>query len=141
MRVLEAAGLQVLSTDISAGQDFLLAHKQSVDAIVTNPPYASAVLFIEHALRLMNCGGKVAMLLRTDFDHAKTRWHLFGDCSAFAAKSSSPSAFGGLRAARVSPRSITLGTFGIISTLASRPLNMIFKIKDGRCATMKDMRA
>ena len=76
-RVLEAAGLQVLSTDISAGQDFLLAGKQSVDAIVTNPPYTSAALFIEHALRLMSGGGKVAMLLRTDFDHAKTRWHLF----------------------------------------------------------------
>jgi hypothetical protein len=108
----------------------LLADKQSVDAIVTNPPYTSAVLFIEHALRLMNGGGKVAMLLRTDFDHAKTRWHLLiVPCSP--ARSSSPSASGGLRAARVSPRSITLGTFGIISTLASRPLNMILKIKSG----------
>ena len=44
-RVLEAAGLQVLSTDISAGQDFLLAGEQSVDAIVTNPPYISATPF------------------------------------------------------------------------------------------------
>ena len=81
-RVLQAAGLQVLSTDISAGQDFLLADKQSVDAIVTNPPYTSAAMFIEHALRLMNGGGKVAMLLRTDFDHAKTSlaliWRLSG---------------------------------------------------------------
>ena len=85
-RVLEAAGLQVLSTDISAGQDFLLAREQSVDAIVTNPPYISATQFIEHALRLMSGGGKVAMLLRTDFDHAKRRRHLFSDCPAFARK-------------------------------------------------------
>jgi methylase of polypeptide subunit release factors len=86
VRVLEAAGLQVFSTDISAGQDFLLAGEQSVDAIVTNPPYNSATPFIEHALRLMRGGGKVAMLLRTDFDHAKTRRHLFSDCPAFARK-------------------------------------------------------
>ena len=86
VRVLEAAGLRVLSTDISAGQDFLLAGRQPVDAIVTNPPYTSAGLFIEHALRLTNGGGKVAMLLRTDFDHAKTRWHLFSGCPAFARK-------------------------------------------------------
>jgi methylase of polypeptide subunit release factors len=85
-RVLEAAGLQVLSTDISTGQDFLLAGAQSVDAIVTNPPYISARLFIEHALRLMSGGGKVAMLLRTDFDHAKTRRHLFSNCPAVACK-------------------------------------------------------
>ena len=87
VRVLEAAGLQVLTTDISAGQDFLLAGEQSVDAIVTNPPYRYATQFIEHALRLASGGGgKVAMLLRTDFDHAKKRRHLFSDCRAFACK-------------------------------------------------------
>ena len=86
-RVLEAAGLQVLSTDISTGQDFLLAGEQPVDAIVTNPPYNFATQFIGHALRLTTSGGgKVAMLLRTDFDHAKTRWHLFSDCPVFACK-------------------------------------------------------
>ena len=85
-RELKAAGLQVLSTDISAGQDFLLAGKQPVDAIVTNPPYSSATPFIEHALHLTSGGGKVAMLLRTDFDHAKRRRHLFADCPAFARK-------------------------------------------------------
>jgi hypothetical protein len=87
VRVLKAAGLQVLSTDISTGQDFLLAGEHPVDAIVTNPPYISATQFIEHALRLTrSSGGKVAMLLRADFDSAKTRRHLFSDCSAFACK-------------------------------------------------------
>ena len=52
---------------------------------MTNPPYISATQFIEHALRLMSGGGKVAMLLRTDFDHARRR-HLFSECPAFARK-------------------------------------------------------
>ena len=55
--------------------------------IITNPPYDLATEFCEHALRLMEpCGGIVAMLLRTDFDHAKSRTHLFRDCPAFSKK-------------------------------------------------------
>jgi hypothetical protein len=86
MRVLEDAGLQVLATDIATGQDFLLAKAEPVQAIITNPPYALAQRFIEHALELMKPDGIVAMLLRTDFDHAKTRQHLFGGCDQFAKK-------------------------------------------------------
>ena len=80
------AGLyKVLATDISTGDDFLMKKASNADAIVTNPPYALAREFIEHALVLMKpTGGLVAMLLRTDFDHAKTRAHLFGECEAFA---------------------------------------------------------
>jgi len=56
-------------------------------AIITNPPYELATEFCEHALKLMEpVGGLVAMLLRTDFDHAKSRAHLFRDCPAFAKK-------------------------------------------------------
>lgn len=72
------------------GVDFLT---QSVlpqcepDAIITNPPYELATEFCENALRLMEpVNGMVAMLLRTDFDHAKSRTHLFRDCPAFAKK-------------------------------------------------------
>ena len=79
-RALKAAGLQVL------GQDFLLAKAEPVQAIITNPPYALAQEFIEHALELTKPDGIVAMLLRTDFDHAKTRQHLFGECDRFAKK-------------------------------------------------------
>ena len=86
MRVLEDAALQVLATDIATGQDFLLAKAEPVQAIITNPPYALAQRFIEHALELMKPDGIVAMLLRTDFDHAKTRQHLFGGCDQFAKK-------------------------------------------------------
>jgi hypothetical protein len=55
-QVLEAAGLQVLSTDISAGHDFLLAGEQPVDAIVTNPPWPNP-LRVAIALPTV-CGGR-----------------------------------------------------------------------------------
>ena len=59
--------------------------------IITNPAYGKggrlAVRFIEHALLLTErTGGKVAMLLRVDFDSANGRRALFGDHPAFAAK-------------------------------------------------------
>jgi hypothetical protein len=55
--------------------------------VVTNPPFDMATEFIEHALRITEpVGGFVAMLLRTDFDHARSRTHLFRDCPAFARK-------------------------------------------------------
>jgi hypothetical protein len=82
-RVLQAWGLSVIATDIADGIDFLAQEARPVDAIISNPPYALAQEFIEHALRLTKV---VAMLLRTDFDHARTRQHLFSGCSAFAKK-------------------------------------------------------
>lgn len=68
--------------------DFLMERKtEDADAIITNPPFELARQFIEHALTLMeSTGGMVAMLLRADYDHAKTRAHLFGQCPAFAKK-------------------------------------------------------
>lgn len=60
---------------------------QGCTGIVTNPPFGLAPQFIEHALRLMEpVDGFVAMLLRTNFDHAKSRTHLFRDCPAFSKK-------------------------------------------------------
>jgi hypothetical protein len=76
-RVLEGFAGIVISSDIAEGQDFLAAQGFDGDAIVTNPPYAQATEFIEHALALTASGGVVAMLLRTDFDHARSRRHLF----------------------------------------------------------------
>lgn len=59
--------------------------------IVTNPPYGKggrmAVLFIRHALAFtQHRNGKVAMLLRVDFDSANGRRDIFNDHPAFAAK-------------------------------------------------------
>jgi hypothetical protein len=85
VRALEKLGLTVTATDIDTGADFLkCACAEDVDAIITNPPYALATEFIEQAL--LHPVTTVAMLLRTDFDHAKSRARLFADCSTFAKK-------------------------------------------------------
>lgn len=89
---LREAGFRVVATDLSEGIDFLQAGMPPFDdglcdAIITNPPYDLATEFIEHSLRLMEPNqGTVAMLLRTDFDHAKSRTHLFRDAPAFQKK-------------------------------------------------------
>ena len=91
--VLEDWGLvQLDQTDIETGFDFLCEATRPIEAIITNPPYELATEFVEHALRIMEPNATtegpcvVAMLLRTDFDHAKSRAHLFGCCPAFAKK-------------------------------------------------------
>lgn len=85
---LAEAGFSVVGQDIQDGADFLKRDYADVfTAVVTNPPYNQAAQFVTHALDLMRPGGGiVAMLLRTDFDHAKTRRHLFADHPAFAKK-------------------------------------------------------
>lgn len=93
-KVLDATYATDLETEYGdSGMDFLKLRRPSpvprfsCHAIVTNPPYELAQEFCEHALRLMKeVSGTVAMLLRTDFDHAKSRAHLFRDCPAFAKK-------------------------------------------------------
>jgi hypothetical protein len=78
----------VHGSDIDNGVDFLLqTNALGADAIITNPPYTLARQFIEHALVLTkSTAGIVAMLLRTDYDHAMTRQHLFSGCSMFTKK-------------------------------------------------------
>lgn len=86
--LLDAGCSDVVGTDIQTGDDFLLRpHANGFGSIVTNPPFNLANQFIEHALELMKPQrGMVAMLLRTDFDHAKTRRHLFDEHPAFSTK-------------------------------------------------------
>ena len=83
---LRQAGFDVVGTDITNGADFLQeAPLTGIGAIITNPPYALAREFIERALHV-DGNRIVAMLLRTDYDHAASRAHLFADCPAFAKK-------------------------------------------------------
>jgi hypothetical protein len=88
VRALQSAGYRLYAGDIETGQDFLKAEGQAPqDAIITNPPYEKATEFVWHAISLMEPpAGFVAMLLRTDFDHAKTRGILFGGCELFSKK-------------------------------------------------------
>lgn len=85
---LRRNGYDTRGTDVATGTDFLNATCDWLaNAIITNPPYFLAQEFIKHALKLMKePSGIVAMLLRTDFDHAKTRKPIFGEHRAFAKK-------------------------------------------------------
>lgn len=81
----------VLGTDIRVKEaDFLKSNAlphSAVRGIVTNPPYDLAEEFCAHALQLTRpTRGFVAMLLRCDFDHAKSRAYLFRDCPAWSKK-------------------------------------------------------
>jgi hypothetical protein len=86
---LREAGFHVHATDIESGTDFLAAAKlpELIQAVVTNPPYGQACESIEHALDLTKpVSGAVAMLLRIDYDSARTRRHLFAEHDTFAKK-------------------------------------------------------
>lgn len=67
-RVLEAAGLSVISTDLidrgygTPHVDFLLDYRTRADNVVTNPPFKLAEPFARHALARTT--GKVALLCR-----------------------------------------------------------------------------
>ena len=83
---LRQVGFDVVGSDITQGVDFLgQAPETGVGAIITNPPYALAQEFIERALHFDDTR-IVAMLLRTDFDHAARRAHLFAGFAMFAKK-------------------------------------------------------
>lgn len=94
---LRSYGIDAYGIDISPDRedtqkvDFFTLKVGDAINIVANPPYGKggrlAVQFIEHALKVTEPnGGKVAMLLRADFDSANGRRPIFGDHPAFAAK-------------------------------------------------------
>ena len=69
-RVLEAAGYNVISTDLEprnygAQLDFLEARQLLAPNVVTNPPFKIALEFVEHALNLG--AEKVALLCKLAF--------------------------------------------------------------------------
>lgn len=72
-KVLEEYGHTVISTDIEKGTDYLRS-TQVCDAIITNPPFNQSADFIEKALSESRI---VAMLLKSQYWHAKKRYDLF----------------------------------------------------------------
>lgn len=101
VRVLTEAGKVVLASDVDMSEfdtscaqraegDFLQwsGGVPRVQAIVTNPPYDRAQEFVEQALTLMEMPGEdvrfAAFLLRSEFCHARSRRHLFGECPHYA---------------------------------------------------------
>ncbi len=76
-RVLEAAGHEVISTDLvdrgfgDGDCDFLMEWKPRAPNIVTNPPFRWAQQFVDRALQLTT--GKVALFLRLAFLEGQER--------------------------------------------------------------------
>lgn len=82
-KVLEAYGYNVESFDLidrgygTGGVDFL-QYNETVDKdIITNPPYAQAAEFVEHAMEIITDGHKVAMFLKLTFLEGQGRRELF----------------------------------------------------------------
>ncbi len=82
-KVIEGYGHTVISSDIASecaglsNQDFLRdnsAPQHKVDAIITNPPFNLSEAFIRRALQI---APTVAMLLKSQYWHAKVRYPLF----------------------------------------------------------------
>lgn len=74
---MEKYGHKVISTDISLGCDFLtktIYDGQSVDAIITNPPFSLADRFIRKSTTLAPIS---AMLLKSQYFYAAKRYDLF----------------------------------------------------------------
>lgn len=89
-KVFAARGLEVVSSDLNSypfeqghfGVDFLTAQPEDVGCeaianIVTNPPYALAQQFAEHAMAIAT--GKVALLLKLTFLEGLKRRNLFDE--------------------------------------------------------------
>lgn len=77
-RVLEAAGLSVISTDLrettygEGSRNFLDATQPLATAIVTNPPFSLSARFISHALRALKVR-YLALVLKSIYWHAAKR--------------------------------------------------------------------
>lgn len=74
--VLEGRGMQVLATDIQHGVDFLESKEDDryCNWIITNPPFSKAQEFI---LRCIREDRPFALLLKSQFWHAKSRYSTF----------------------------------------------------------------
>lgn len=76
---------------VTSGVDFLGTHalpfRTGPATIITNPPYTYAEEFVRHALKLTEpVMGRVAMLLRNEWDCASERQDLLRDHPAYTAK-------------------------------------------------------
>ena len=82
-KVLLERGYTVISTDLidrgfgTGGVDFLKVNEFFDGDIITNPPYKYAQRFVEHALKLVPDGNRVAMFLKLTFLESQSRRQLF----------------------------------------------------------------
>ena len=80
---LKKYGYNVISTDLidrgycAGGSDFFQYDKTLAPNIVTNPPYKYGLEWVEHSLKLLPQGGKLALLLPIHFLESKKRKKMF----------------------------------------------------------------
>jgi hypothetical protein len=81
--VIKSYGHEVFASDISevygyglGGIDYLVTKFEGYDAVITNPPFAASSRFIQKALTESPI---VAMLLKSQYWHSKSRYNLFMD--------------------------------------------------------------
>lgn len=68
-------GYRVVGTDLTYGYDFLTEPMKPCDWIITNPPFSHAEKFIERCIEHKK---PFALLLKSQFWHARKRLNLFG---------------------------------------------------------------
>lgn len=74
VRAMQDRGYSVIATDIAFGQDFLNEPALRCDWIITNPPFGVSDKFI---MRCAEHGKPFALLLKSQYWHAKKRYDLF----------------------------------------------------------------
>ena len=72
--VMRDYGYEVIATDLQQGDDFLTSGDYNCDWIITNPPFSIADQFIQRCVR---SGRPFALLLKSQYWHAKSRLGLF----------------------------------------------------------------
>ena len=82
-KILEESGYTVRSSDIidRVGNEVcdFLDSKQWDSDIITNPPFAKATEFLEHALNILPNGSKIAFFLRIQFLEGVKRRAIFNE--------------------------------------------------------------
>lgn len=82
---LEEFGYKVISTDLvdrgygEGNVDFFKETKTRANCIITNPPYKYAKEWVEHSLKLLPKGGKLALFLPIQFLESEGRRKLFAE--------------------------------------------------------------
>lgn len=78
---LEKLGYKTIGTDIITGQDYLTEPLHECDWIITNPPFILAEQFIRRSWKHKK---PFALLLKSQYWHAKRRQGLFEECKPTA---------------------------------------------------------